>query len=357
MIADDAAIARFRAEFDGHARVSFVRRGFRVLPAGAGGQRLAGQQRHLPDLVRQTRGPGVPEHVARHPAEADGLRHAGRRRAVREHAAQLPDVRLPARREPVHGRDHVRGRLPADERLPRHDHRGGLPAHRPAAPGRGCRGGRARRARGERGRARRQGHRAVRAHLARDLVRRSGRQHRGARRAARRAPGGRGPRPRGRAEDAPDRARARRRTAGARPIPRTQHDPDERAARDGLRPRHRLLVDLLRLPRHRATRRVLHAGRRSVLLRPRHLHAAGHAARPGLGRRRGDRACTRCAARRGRGPAPAVCVLGGALRAVRGRRRDPARGRHRVRRQRATATGPAPPRATAAHGCSCTSAE
>ena len=84
----------------------------RLLP-GTGHLRVSDQQRDLPAGVQQTPRPGLPEHLARHAAQTDGLRHPRRCPRDSEHHPQFRRRRLPARAEPVHDRPDVRQRLQA----------------------------------------------------------------------------------------------------------------------------------------------------------------------------------------------------------------------------------------------------
>ena len=138
VLADLSAYASTVAEFAGDPRVRFVRRGSIGLPPGARDGGPARQQRDLPTRLGQAARADLPQHVARHAAQGDGLRRGAGRVGRPQRAAQLHDGRLPALDERVHVGADVRARLPPRQHRPRRARRGGLPAHRPAVRRRGA---------------------------------------------------------------------------------------------------------------------------------------------------------------------------------------------------------------------------
>ena len=284
---------RSPAEFAGHPRVRFVQiESPDYLKALATAKYLVNNSTFPQEFAKRP-GAGLPEHLARRPAQAHGLRHARRRRGVPQHHPQLPQRRLPAVVVRVHDRHHVPPRLPAAGHLPRRGDRGGPPAHRPAGPG-----------------ARRPGRRDGAARAARDRASAGGRSCSTPRPGAARS--FQDPHVNASQLLAPCAScRTRSTTTTSACCSRCTRSsttpcgsgsatasswspncvPTNTVARRRRRAGHRLLEHLLRLPRHRPAGRALRAGPRRLPHRPRALPHRGRAARPGVrhpGRRWSD---------------------------------------------------------------------
>ena len=250
-----------------------------LLPRPVDGQ-VPGQQRDVSRRFRQARGAGLPQHLARHAAQGDGLRRAARCSRHPQRRAQLRSGRLPAGPQRRHGAD-VSERLPDDQHLPGPPDRRGHAAHRPPVR----RAGPTEHVRERLARARR---RARRRRSRSCSTPRPGRatstrprttsrscacsSRRSSARARRRAV------PRA-AEGASARLRPgpRRRAAAGRPG--AERRPHQRRAGRHRRARHRLLLDLRRLPGHRPAGALPRPRPRRLRGDPRALPAARTVAR------------------------------------------------------------------------------
>ena len=147
VLADLKAYASTVAEFAAGPARAVRAAGVAGLPPGAGDRGAARQQRDVPAALGQAAGPDLPQHVARHAPQGDGLRRGAGSVGSAQRAAQLHDGRLPALDGRVHVGADVRARLPPRQHRPGRARRGRLPAHRPAvrrrrdsasAPAPGC---------------------------------------------------------------------------------------------------------------------------------------------------------------------------------------------------------------------------